>query len=276
MGIAGSGSGFRETASGVRERDACGVVTGRVLRAAFNPAGGVRYHLRARRHRDREWAGFRTALDAWLATWRPEADTLAIVGPSGGHCLPDALLARFTRLVCFEPDPTARPLFAARLRALPAPPELTWIADDRWVEPVLRGDGAPVDLIRDGCALLFANFLGQVAFLVPDGRWLEFRSAWRASVWPLLATVPWASFHDRVSGEIAPRLGDGLTTARPLDDEQIVALYGDDQDGELLDHRIPDLVPRGASYTYFDWPIVPGRHHLVEGVLGASPAVRSP
>jgi hypothetical protein len=59
---------------------------------------------------------------------------------------------------------------------------------------------------------------------------------------------------------------------RHLDDAQIVALYGDDQDGELLDHRTDDLLPRGTSYAYFDWPIVPGRHHLVEGVLG--PTVR--
>ena len=42
-----------------------------MLRAAFNPAGGVRYHLRARRHRDHEWAPFRTAVDAWLAGWDP-------------------------------------------------------------------------------------------------------------------------------------------------------------------------------------------------------------
>ena len=83
--------------------------------------------------------------------------------------------------------------------------------------------------------------------------------------------MPWASFHDRVSGEIGPRLGDGVRTAKPLGDDEIVALYGDDQDGELLDHRTDDLLPCGASCAYFDWPIVPGRHHLVEGVLGNVP-----
>lgn len=243
------------------------MVTGLVLRAAFNPAGGVRYHLRARRHREHEWAPFRTALDAWLAGWQPGTRALAIVGPSGGHCLPKTLLARFERLLCFEPDPTARPLFAARLRDLATPPDLTWIADDAWIAPVLHGDGVPAAELDD-CALLFANFLGQVAFLVPDERWSAFRTAWRASLWPLLERVPWASFHDRVSGEIVPRVGAGLHADRPLDDDQIVALYGEDQDGELLDHRAGDLLPRGTRYAYFDWAIVPGRHHLVEGVLG--------
>lgn len=248
-----------------------------MLRAAFNPAGGVRYHLRARRHRDREWAPFRAALDAWLASWRPDRRTLAIVGPSGGHCLPGTLLGRFEHLVCFEPDPTARPLFASRLRALARErgvpdPRVTWIAEDAWLGPVLRGDGVPAGILEaEGCALLFTNFLGQVSFLVPDERWMELRAAWRASLWPLLERVPWASFHDRVSGTIVPRVGDGLRTPRALDDDAIVALYGDDQDGELLDHRTDDLLPRGASYAYFDWPIVPGRHHLVEGVLGVVP-----
>lgn len=253
-----------------------------MLKAAFNPAGGVRYHLRARRHRDREWAPFRAALDGWLSEWHPAARTLAIVGPSGGHCLPGSVVTRFERLICFEPDPTARPIFASRLRSLAreagaAVPEVRWIADDAWIAPVLAGRGMPTDLIESaGAALLFTNFLGQVSFLVPDERWLDFRAAWRASLWPLLERVPWASFHDRVSGEIVPRLGDDglLRASQPLGDDEIVALYGDDQHGELLDHRTDDLLPRGASYAYLDWPIVPGRHHLVEAVVGNVPESR--
>lgn len=249
-----------------------------VLRAAFNPAGGVRYHLRARRHRDGAWAPFRAAIDAWIASWRPGRRTLALVGPSGGHCLPGGLVGRFEHLICFEPDPTARPIFASRVRTLAreagvTEPRVTWLAEDAWVGPVLDGRGVPVELLEaQGCALLFTNFLGQASFLVPGDRWMAFRGAWRASLWPLLERVPWASFHDRVSGTIVPHVGDGLSTTHPLDDDAIVALYGDDQDGEVLDHRAGDLLPRGSSYAYFDWPIVPGRHHLVEGVLG--PIVR--
>ena len=37
-------------------------------------------------------------------------------------------------------------------------------------------------------------------------------------------------------------------------------------------NRSQDLLPRAASYAYFDWQIVPGRHHLVEGALGRAPA----
>jgi len=248
------------------------VLAGRVLRATWNPAGGLRYHLRARRHRTRAWAPFRAELDAWLATWKPAARTLAIVGPSGGYCLPASLLARFERLLCFEPDPIARLILAHRLKKLPGNREVVWFTRDVWVTPLLRGGGSgvPAALLTPDCALLFANFLGQVAFLVPDQRWPEFAAAWQASLWPLLASIPWASFHDRVSGEIAPRLPHGESGAVRLGDEQIVALYGPDQAGELLDHRATELLPTGARYAYFDWPIVPGRHHLIEGVLGLS------
>jgi hypothetical protein len=240
-----------------------------VLRAAFNPAGGVRYHLRARRHRERAWAPFRAAVAQWLDAWDPGTPSLAIVGPSGGHCLPEAFLARFERLLCFEPDPVARLIFTHRLRRVRGAPTVAWVGHDAWIAPVLAGRGAPRASLPDDAALLFANFLGQAAFLVPDDEWWTFRSAWRASVWPLLERVPWASFHDRVSGTIVPRLEAGLGGDAPLTDAAIAALYGE-QEGELLDHRATELLPPGRGYAYFDWPIVPGRHHLVEAVRGCA------
>lgn len=239
-----------------------------MLRAALNPAGGIRYHLRARRHRASTWAPFRAAVAEWLAGWDPGTPALAIVGPSGGHCLPEAFLGRFERLLCFEPDPLARRIFTRRVRRIDRSPQIRWITEDAWIAPVLAGRGAPRDLLPADAALLFANFLGQAAFLVPDEDWWTFRAAWRASVWPLLASIPWASFHDRVSGTLVPRLSPGLGGAAPLDDAAIVALYGDDQEGELLDHRASELLPPGRAYAYFDWPLVPGRHHLVEAVRG--------
>ena len=134
-------------------------------------------------------------------------------------------------------------------------------------------------LLGSDCALLFANFLGQVTFLVPDEAWSDFAAAWRRNVWPLLDEIPWASFHDRVSGEIAPRSSHRDDRGVQLGEDEIVALYGPDQAGELLDHRATELLPRGEAYAYFDWPIVPGRHHLIEGVRGrarlTTPGARS-
>ena len=248
-----------------------------MLRAAWNPAGGIRYHLRAWRHRERAWAPFRAEIDAWLAGWKPATGTLAIVGPSGGHCLPASLLARFERLVCFEPDPLARLIFTRRLRRAGGRRTVVWVSEDAWVAPVLDGAGIPAAALIDrDTALLFANFLGQVVFLVPDARWLTFRDAWRASLWPLLDEIPWASFHDRVSGTIVPCLAPGAELRAPLDDAQIVTLYGEDQRGELLDHRAGELLPPGARYAYFDWPVVPGQHHLVEAVVGGRDGAGAP
>ena len=65
--------------------------------ALFNPAGGLRYHLRAYRHSARLWQPFRWTLGEWLLGWRPPETTLALFGPSGGYCLQPFLLERFAR-----------------------------------------------------------------------------------------------------------------------------------------------------------------------------------
>jgi hypothetical protein len=224
--------------------------------------------MRARRNRERAWLPFRQALDGWFDGWRPAARTLAIVGPSGGYCLPLGLVSRFERLLCFEPDPIARFILARRLKRLPGARSVTWIASDAWIEPLLRGGAPPLTLLTHDCALLFSNILGQLTFLVPDARWTEYASAFRARVWPVLERIPWASFHDRLSGPIAPRVESAATSGQRLDDAQLLALYGNEQAGELLDHRSQELVPRGARYGYFHWPLIDVQHHLIEAVVG--------
>jgi hypothetical protein len=241
-----------------------------VLESAWNPAGGVRYHLRARRYRPQLWAAFRTDLDAWFESWRPAAKRLAIVGPSGGYCLPLGLVTRFDELVCFEPDPIARFVLARRLRALPGERKVTWITNDAWVEPVLRGDGPRSGWLRPDTALLFSNFVGQLMFLVNDPVWHRYQSAWRERVWPILETMPWASFHDRLSGPIAPAIASIDPRGARLSDSQLLKWYGAHDTGELLDHASAELLPKGERYGYFHWPLTPDQHHLIEAVIGRS------
>jgi hypothetical protein len=241
------------------------------LTAAWNPAGGVRYHLRAWRRRERAWQPYRAALEAWLSTWQPSANTLALVGPSGGYCLPLSVLERFPRLLVFETDPIARWVFERRLqRGLRRQPSVRWIANDVWVEPLRKGGGIPEALLRHDTALLFCNFVGQLAFLVAPAHWHAWREAWCQSLWPVLERVPWASFHDRVSGSAGPSAAR-LPAGRRLSDAEITALYASDTAGpivELLDHRSLELLPEGHSYQYFDWPLTADTHHLIEGVVG--------
>ena len=239
--------------------------------AAWNQAGGLRYHARALRRRTTAWGEFRSSLATWLDDWQPASRSLALVGPSGGYCLPVPWLARFERLIVFEPDPLARWILARRLtRELHREPFITWIRVDLWIDPLLRGGCVPDALLRDDTALLFSNFVGQLPFLVEPERWPQFLAAWREHVWPLLERTPWASFHDRVSGAERPQLSDSVPSGR-LDDPQVTQLYEAAAAGrtiELLDHCSSELLPEGASYKYLDWPLTADTHHLIECVIG--------
>jgi hypothetical protein len=242
-----------------------------MLKAALNnPSGGIRYHWRAFRNRERRWGTFRDQLEQWLSGWQPSASTLAIVGPSGGYCLPLGALARFSRFVIFEPDPVARWVLKRRLQQSLPDRSVTWIAEDAWVAPLNRGGSIPGALLGKQCALLFSNIIGQLPYMVPDVDYPTWRDAWCKSLWPVLERTSWASFHDRVSGAAAPP--DELpNTGQRLSDAEVQDLYrrGDpSQVIELIDHGSQELLPLGRDYRYFHWPLMPGAHHLIEGVIG--------
>lgn len=228
-----------------------------------NPAGGVRYHWRARRHA-RRWRPFTAPLAQWLDAWRPEADRLLLIGPSAGWCLPDALFLRFARLDVLEPDPLARLLLARRLRGLGR--EARTHAGDYLT-------GAPDRLAQLGRdfpahAILFCNLLGQLRFLHPELDDPARARRWKDALATTLDGRAWATFHDRLSGRIAPRLA-GTTAASDvgLDDDALVAAFYAG-DGELVTHGTEHLFP-ARPRRYFAWELVPGRHHLVEAVRHA-------
>ena len=241
-----------------------------MLSAAWNnPAGGLRYHLRALRNSGRAWQPFREGLETWLGEWEPGVETLAIVGPSAGYCLPVRALAQFRRFVIFEPDPVARFILRRRLqRTLPGR-EITWIAHDAWIDPVRRGDAIPRALLGPGTALLFSNIIGQLPYLVDTADYAEWRKLWCDQLFPLLEQTPWASFHDRVSTEIEPQ--NALPQhGRRLEAEELTALYepAPRELVELYEHGSHELLPPGRSYRYLHWPLTPTMHHLIECVLG--------
>jgi hypothetical protein len=213
------------------------------------------------------WAAFRSELDGWFERWQPPAKTLVIVGPSGGYCLPLSVVSRFERLVCIEPDPIARYVLARRLRALPGEREIEWVSRDVWIEPLLRGETLPTDWLRPDCALFFSNFIGQLMFLVPDMRWTDYQLLWRQQVWPVLERVPWASFHDRLSGPLAPAIDPAASGGARATDKRVLSWYRAHEAGELLDHASGELLPPSRNYGYFHWPLTPDQHHLIEAVI---------
>lgn len=229
----------------------------------LSPAGGVVYHLRARRYGTDLWESFRRALADWLAGWHPETTAILLVGPSAAYCLDDAFLARFRDVEVVEPDPVARWLLRRRLERA-GTSRIVFRGDD----PLLADPGALLDG-DPSRAVLFCNVLGQVRFLLPDDTFASWATAFRAAA----GARPWASFHDRVSGPLAPDLTGGADSDHGLDDEEIVArFYARIPDAtaphELLDHLTAGLWPATLPRRYLAWQVTPGRFHLIEAVRG--------
>jgi hypothetical protein len=122
---------------------------------------------------------------------------------------------------------------------------------------------------------VFCNLLGQVRFLLPDATFDAWAAAFRTRVVPALATRSWVSFHDRVSGPLAPELGAQAASAGALDDRSLVGRFyaAPPASVELVDHSTDALWPASLARQYFAWQVVPGRFHLIEGISMARPAM---
>ncbi|HLV64515.1 MAG TPA: hypothetical protein VKY73_01830 [Polyangiaceae bacterium] len=241
--------------------------------AFLNPAGGVRYHLRAFRYGAKLWQPFRWALGEWLLGWEPPERTLVLLGPSGGYCLQPFLFERFERVVCLEPDPVARFVFQRRLSRAPLErrPVLELVAEDHLLED-------PERLLRllerlGESAVLFSNVLGQLRVLlgVTEREAPELVRV-HAAVARAIEGRSWVSFHDRLSGELRLDFAQPLVADGRLSDAEVLEhLYA--QPGEtdpaplgLTDHLTAGLFPSELPHAYFAWELEPGLFHAIEAV----------
>ncbi len=244
------------------------------LPSLFNPAGGLRYHLRALRYSKDIWQPFRQDIGDYLLSWPATSKTLLIVGPSGGYCLPPDIFNRFEQVVCLEPDPLAR--FILRRRLLQAHlercPRLEFIKEDFLLEN-------PRQLVRlaerlEDTALLFSNVLGQLRFLLQietgsDLRLMRIREA----VAEATEHRAFASFHDRVSGTVRPTFTQPYWSDSRLSDEVLLShLFAGSREycrmdqPELLDHLTDGFFSAVLPHAYFTWQIKPGMFHVIEAV----------
>jgi hypothetical protein len=248
-----------------------------VSAAWLNPAGGLRYHARGFRYAKTLWYDFRFALAEWLYAWQPPERRLVLVGPSAGYCFQPFFFERFEEILCLEPDPIARSLFAFRLRRAPLEkrPRLRFEAADLLlVDP----DRFRARLDAEGdVAVLFSNIVGQFRALLgaesPDEpRFARIRSTLISAI----GARSYASFHDRVSGAVEPLLEGARVFERRLDDRELIEHFypgNDDPDGmiradgsaPLLDHLTAGFFPPDRPHGYFSWQLMPGIHHLIEG-----------
>jgi hypothetical protein len=239
--------------------------------AAFNLAGGVNYHLRARRHSRKLWEPFRWSLGEWLLGWTPPEPNLLLVGPSAGYNLQPFLFERFEHVVVLEPDPIARWLFRRRLSRAPLDrqPRIEFIAGDHLVQhperllPLLESLGQ--------CALLFSNVLGQIVFLLGDEPAAGALEAVKDGVRRACGGRSFASFHDRVSGPLPPEIEGVVTTSRRWSDAEVLKhAYAAGAETppvvELEDHSTDGFFPDDLPHGYLRWEFEPGQYHLIEAV----------
>jgi hypothetical protein len=249
----------------------------------FNPAGGLRYHLRARRYSKELWQPFRWALGEYLLSWQVSAKTLLLVGPSGGYCMQPFVFERFEQVVCLEPDPLARFIFRRRLARAPLErrPQLEFIAEDHLL-------GEPARLVRladslGDCALLFSNVLGQLRCLLNTDTTTEPRLARiREAVAEATACRAFASFHDRVSGDVRPTFEQPYLSDTRLSDEALLSRLFARHGGRarrtppsLLCHLTEGFFPPTLPCAYFTWQLEPGQYHLIEAVSSRTGHVAS-
>ena len=84
----------------------------------------------------------------------------------------------------------------------------------------------------------------------------------------------WASFHDRVSGALAPSLEEPLLSSQRWSDEELVqhAFYGGTEvlGGTVLDHGMAGFFPEDLPHLYLRWELAPGSFHVIEAVASAT------
>jgi hypothetical protein len=220
---------------------------------AWRPSGGLRWHLRAWRHR-RIHDPFRHAIGRFLQSWDHGSKELLVVGPSAGWFLPQSFLLRFSRLVLIDLDTSAPIFFRVRHgRALrQCGVDTDWIQED-FVECLPR----LLAVSRDP-AVLFCNVLGQLALERTDAE------ARLAELPAMLTEHRWASFHDRFSARVpveAPPGEQAFTSHIPMDGDMLQKLG---YSGEWCDHGTGGILPAGAVKCYLPWRIEPRRLHWIE------------
>jgi hypothetical protein len=241
--------------------------------AWLNPAGGLRYHARALFGAG-GWEPFQTALAAWLAGVELRSTRGVLVSPSAGYCIPDAFLSRFAALTVLEPDPIAGFLLLRRLRRLGIR-EVRVVRVDQLIAPLLEQRAGLAELLAADPELcvVFGNVLGQTTFLVGSAEFARFKSEFRARIIPLLSGRSWLSFHDRLSGELAPAFQAPFRAPARLDDAALLRdLYAGESAGatvELIDHDSGGFFPHSLPHSYFSWRIAGARYHLIEGVASS-------
>lgn len=227
----------------------------------FHYSGGIVYHWRALRNLDRLWSSHLDQTRAFLEEWAPQSKTIYLIGPSGGYSVPKEWLKRFTKIIAFEPDPSARIIFQIRNRI-----RTEWISKPFDFLDLKEGKIQ----FEPGSAILFCNLLGQIHFDEESGFLAQ------AELLKLTESHEFASYHDVLSGNYfrfewtSPTLDDEPVRAKFDVETMDPYITPDEGTPELNLHIHPanylfqDEEP--FRYQYWEWRVTPTQTQIIEGV----------
>lgn len=236
----------------------------------LNPTGGLRWHWKAWRSRQR-WAITSTQLADWLHATTPDVQCLVIIGSSAGWMLSSEWLARFREVHTWDIDPLAGRLFSWQHGAA--------LRRSQTRLHHHTGDGIQalprLTVSMPRALFWFDNVLGQLRFLERDTSRVESQLR---QLRQLMRGVCWGSVHDRFSGPTdgtpglpPPRMGEaGWTADDPRTQAWLRQLHAQSPWG---DHLTGEVFAAGTPTLNLGWEIHPGHHHWLEAGW-ASPVCR--
>jgi hypothetical protein len=232
----------------------------------FHHSGGLVYHWRAVRNLNQLWSAHLDHTRNFLEEWAPRSKTLNLIGPSGGYSLPKEWLARFKRILAFEPDPVARKIFEVRNRIRPE-----WIKKPFDFQELHSGN---IHFEEDS-AILFCNLLGQFHFEEEAGLLAQ------SELLKLALRHEFASYHDVLSGDhfrfewSTPTMGDEPVRAKFDVEAMDPYITPDEGLTELNLHIHPSNYlfqdDEPFRYQYWEWRITPTQTQVIEGVFSRNP-----
>ena len=230
----------------------------------MSPSGGLLWHWRAWRSQD-QWRPVCAQISAWLDQVEPRSSELMLIGASAGWMMPTAWLQRFKRVLIWDIDGLAEPLFrwrhGAALKA--SATELVFQRAD-----ALANLDSLLDAHPHAC-VLFDNVLGQVRFHFND---LDAVSDYIHKITQTLKGREWGSLHDAFSGPVEPALNSQNLPARQLRLQGEGHAEKADQawflklgaTGEWLDHLTSSVFDKGTVVHHMAWPYRPKYCHWLQ------------
>lgn len=230
----------------------------------MNPSGGLLWHWRAWRSQ-KLWRPTCEQISTWLEQVHPHSSELILIGASAGWMMPSSWLQTFKKVMIWDIDGLAEPLFRWRhgtaLKA--SETALVFHRVDAFVNL-----GALLSAHPRAC-VLFDNVLGQMRFHSQD---LDAVSEHILNIIRTLKGREWGSLHDTYSGLVDKALSSQNLPAKQLrmqgetDAEKVNQAWFQKlgAQGEWLDHLTSSVFDKGTVVHHIAWPYRPHYCHWLQ------------